>query len=193
MFRRALVAAAAVGAGILVVPAMAGAMVWGGAGGVVSGHSVGPLKMNLSGPRALMRWAGNPSEVEYLDADGGSTIASLATWVELFYNGASPTRSAGTTYVFWWSAKGWRLEQFSTTLARFRTPGGTRVGMSYAQAKARERVPDSGGCVASGFWHESARGRPYFGYVVSLSWAHNVLRNQRVNELVAVGPHELIC
>src|ERR1700761_4192274 len=107
MFRRAVAVAVTAAGSWLVVPAVAGAVVWGGAGGLVTGHRIGPLRMNLSGPNAVVRWAGRPSSVEYLDSNGGPTKAGLATWAESFYNGATYSNDTGTTYVFWWSPKGW--------------------------------------------------------------------------------------
>ncbi len=194
MLRRAVVAAVVGVVGWLCAPALASAVVWGGAGGVVSLHRVGPLWMNLSSPSAVMRWAGKPSSVNYLGSEGEPSRPARATWAQAYYNGAGPRTYKGTIYTFARSSRGWRLQQFSTTLQRFHTPGGTRVGMTFAQAARRERVRATGGCVTSGFWHSTTPGhQPYFAYVASLTTIRGRFDHSHVNMLMAFGPHPVLC
>jgi hypothetical protein len=191
MFRRAIVATVAGFGCWLCAPALARAVVWGGAGGVVNGHRVGPLWMNRSSPTAVARWAGRPSSVEYVDSQSEPTSPKRASFAQTYYNGAASDNAKGTVYTFWRSSSGWRLTEFYTTLQRFRTPGGTRVGMGYTQAAERERVHATGGCVAAGFWHSTPPHQPYFGYLASLSGAN--FTSGHVEALFAFGPHQLLC
>jgi hypothetical protein len=173
--RRAVMVSAAL---MFVAPALASANVRGGAGGVVGPDKVGPLRLNHSTRNAVLAYAGKPTSHFYLDKVG-STTANLrrAVWEELGYG-------SSTQYWVWRAHAGspWLFNGFYTTSRRWHTAAGTRVGMTSAQARRRERVPFMGGCLASGYWHSTHS----WSYVVSIV-------SGRVNELVALGAHGPIC
>jgi hypothetical protein len=173
--RRAVMVSAAL---LFVAPALASARVRGGAGGVVGPDKVGPLRLNHSTRNAVLAYAGKPTSDSYLN-EMGNKPASLnrAVWEELSY---------GSTTQYWvWRAHAgspWLFNGFFTTSRRWHTPTGTRVGMTSARARRRERVRFMGGCDASGYWHSTHS----WSYVVSIVDGH-------VNELVALGAHGPIC
>ena len=131
--RRAVMVSAAL---MFVAPALASANVRGGAGGVVGPDKVGPLRLNHSTRNAVLAYAGKPTSHFYLDKVG-STTANLrrAVWEELGYG-------SSTQYWVWRAHAGspWLFNGFFTTSRRWHTAAGTRVGMTSAQARRRERV-----------------------------------------------------
>jgi hypothetical protein len=153
-----------------------------GGSGKVSTYGVGPLRLNVSGPNAARRFAGKPDHVSFENLMGLPSVPAHAAWEDWTYH--FPAHG----YVdisFWWSGHAWLFEQFDTNLQRFHTARGTGVGMTYGQAAARERVPWSGGCTDSGFWHY--RRHYSYAYVVGVS------AGQRVRALHATGPHPPLC
>lgn len=75
----------------------------------------------------------------------------------------------------------------STLRWRFHTIRGTRVGMTYAEAKRREPRPWPAGC-----WNSRVRRQ----HQVAGSWyavVGGVYKGKRVHALHAFGPHPLLC
>lgn len=166
-----------VAAAVLAPIASAFASVAGGAGGIVGLQGVGPLYMNVSEPAAVELFAGKPSRVIYQTADNDAATAADATVALYFYGHDS------TTYAFFRAGGRWRLSEFMTTRRVFRTPAGTRVGMTYKQAAAREHVKWSGGCVGAGFWH----------YGKDVTYLVDVNPGQRVTSLAELGANPPPC
>jgi hypothetical protein len=155
---------------------------WGGYGTVTT-FGVGPLSFDYSGPSDVTAFAGKPDKVTYSDQYGVPTGAGNAEWALTEYHFPS---HGYTAYDFWWDGSEWRLEEFDTTLQRFHTVRGTRVGMNYAEAKRREGRPWSGRCY-SGISHEHKRDGSYYSLVVGVE------RGKRVYALYGFGPHPPLC
>jgi hypothetical protein len=165
----------------------------GGGGAVVSLHRIGPLVMDRSDQAAVLAYAGPPEQIQYMDRLGNRLpSATGAKWETLGYD-VSDHGLRGTFYSLWLSGARWALETFSTTNPRWRTPAGTRVGMSYRQASQRERVPFQGGCLFSGLRHYQLRPR-YFDFGVDIRQGPGGrITSGHVDALFADGPHELFC
>jgi hypothetical protein len=175
------IACVCIALGALCAPVVAQAANKGGSGEVTT-SGVGPLRLNASSPAAVRAFAGQPDHVTYWDRYGVDTTSSKATWAiwDYRFSGGGYAR-----YSFVRGARGWVFEQFDTTLKRFYTARATRVGMTYAQAAARERVRWSGGCIDSGFWHY----RDGYRFAVLVG----VLPGARVHALHAIGPRPPLC
>lgn len=176
--------AIALTAAVLLALAPQAAQAKGGSGSV-STYGVGPLRLNVSGPNAARRFAGNPDHVKFFDENGNPSNLRNSVWAEWSY--AFPAHGYVDIW-FWWSGTSWLFEQFDTSLERFHTVRGTRVGMTYAQARARERIAFSPGCVDEGFWRTRGHGlNGYYAYLVGIN------PGQRVHALRALGPYEPLC
>jgi hypothetical protein len=160
------------------------AQAWGG-GGTVTMFGVGPLKFDHSTPDDLAHFAGDPDTIVYWDQYGMPTNASNAEWAIAKYHYLG--HHLYTWYSFWWDGADWVLEQFDTTLKRFHTDRGTRVGMTYAQAKHRENRPWSGGCIDVGLHRYRRVGGDIYELLVGVD------RGKHVHALHAMGPHQLLC
>ena len=153
-----------------------------GGSGVVSTYGVGPHHFETTTPAGIRAFARTPDSVEYLNRTGGSSGPRNAVWEIWTY------RFAGGSYVqysFHHSHGKWHFSEFNTTRKQFRTPGGTRVGMTYTQAKKRERAPYIQGCIDSGFWH--FRDSHRYDLVIGVNPGH------RVHALHAAGPGTVTC
>jgi hypothetical protein len=158
-----------------------------GGGGTVTTFGVGPLSFDLSTSNDVLSWAGNPDRIVYWDQNGSPTRVSYgnAAFAIAQYNYAA---HGYISYGFYWDGSEWLLGEFDTTLERFHDERGTRVGMSYGEARRRENRPLAGGCLDSGLWrfHYGADGELY-------SMVVGVNRGQRVHALHAYGPNPLPC
>jgi hypothetical protein len=155
MKRMATVAAASLLAAFGITPAMAGVASAKGGYGLVTFDGVGPLSGGIqpvqfdgSIPSDLRAFAGKPDSVSVLSGISVNNQAAEELWTYTFPSGGR------TYYTFVWSDSvgDWLLEGFQTTLQRFRTIHGTKVGISFAQAERREHVPWFNGC-HTGFEH----------------------------------------
>jgi hypothetical protein len=135
----------------------------------------------------VFSWAGNPDRIVYWDQSGSPTRVSYGDAAFAIAQYHYPANGY-TWYDFYWDGSEWLLGEFDTTLERFHTERGTRVGMSYSEARRRENRPRGGGCIDSGFWrfHYGADGGLY-------SMVIGVNRGQRVHALHAYGPNALPC
>ncbi len=146
--------------------------------GLVTLNGVGPLSFDNSTDVDVRAWAGRPDKVQW-STDGFNDGMLWRTFIYRF------PRGGVVEYSFYlYPGEGWYFEEFHTTLERFRTRRGTRVGMSYTQARRREGVPESGGCIGGGFWHHEANA----GLLVATDNART-----RVIFLDAQGPEPLPC
>jgi hypothetical protein len=94
------------------------------------------LRLGVSTTDDLRRFAGRPSRRNLLS--GGTTSDGTGYSVEaLFYRFPA---NGSATYYFANSGPGWVLDGFETTLDRFRTAHGSRVGMPLAEAERREQI-----------------------------------------------------
>jgi hypothetical protein len=168
----------------LVLAALPAAASAKGGYGVVTPFFVGPLTMNGSTASDVQGFAGRPDRVTY---QSGPAFNNAGVWKTFIYR--FPSHGL-TEYTFNQFPDGtWYLEQFYSTLQRFRTPGGTKVGMSRGQAQSREHLAYSGGCVASGLWRNTTDGNGnYYGSVVDLGCPA-----RRVVDLQTFGPYQLPC
>jgi hypothetical protein len=160
---------------IIVAPAAAR-----GGGGTVTALGVGPLRFDYSTSDDVEAWAGSPDKVSYTDQYGAPTNPDNATYAteEFHYPG-----NGYTYYSFWWDGSEWLFEQFDTSLQRFQTIRGSKVGMSYGQARRREKVPWTSGCW-SGFRHDHQLAGQSYEVLVDV-----YVQGKRVNALDAFGPH----
>lgn len=156
-----------------------------GGSGTVTTFNVGPVYFNSSGPENVVAFAGNPDRIVYQDQYGNPSNFANSTYAILEY---SYPAGGYTHYSFYWDGQEWLLEQFDTTLERFHTVRGTRVGMTYAEARRRENRPYGSECIDGGFWrfHTDDYGQLY-------SMVVGVNPGQRVHALHAFGPNPLPC
>ena len=124
-----------------------------GGSGTVTTFGVGPLSLELSTSDDVFNWAGRADRVYYLDQYGSTVRLSSGTaaFAVMEYD-----YSAGgyTDYSLYWDGSSWIFGEFDTTIQRFHTERGTRVGMSYAEARRRENRPLGGAAstkVSGGF------------------------------------------
>lgn len=153
-----------------------------GGSGVVSTYGVGGHHFETTAPAGIKAFAGAPNSVQYLNRSGGSSGPKDAVWEIWTY------RFTGGSYVqysFHRSHGKWHFSEFDTTRKQFTTPGGTRVGTTYAQAKKRERAPYIQGCIDSGFWH--FRDHHRYDLVIGVN------PGERVHALHAAGPGMVPC
>lgn len=153
-----------------------------GGSGVVSTYGVGRQHFETTTPGGIRAFAGAPDSVQYLNRTGGSTGPRHAVWETWTY---SFTGGSYVQYAFHRSNGKWHFSEFNTSRTEFRTPVGTRVGMTYAQAKKREQAPYIQGCIDSGFWH--FRDGHRYDLVIGVN------RHQRVHALHAAGPGAVPC
>jgi hypothetical protein len=143
---------------------------------------VGQQRFEIARPADIRAFAGTPNSIHYQNKLGEATGSKRAVWEIWTY------RFGGGGYVYYGfhSAHGnWRFVEIQTNRQQFQTARGTRVGMSYAQAKQREDVPYTAGCIGSGFWH-FRKGHRY-AVIVSVN------PGQSVSGLAAYGPSPLPC
>ena len=153
-----------------------------GGSGVVSTYGVGGHHFETTTPAGIRAFAGAPNSVQYLNRTGGSSGPRRAVWEIWAYHFAG---GSSVEYSFHRSNGTWHFSEFDTTRKQFRTPRGTRVGMTYAQAKMREHAPYIPGCIDSGFWH--FRDGHRYDLVIGVN------PGQRVHALHAAGPGKVPC
>lgn len=168
-------------AAVLVITPVAAAR---GGSGTVSVDGVGPLLFDISSPSDLRDFAGRPDRVTFWDQNGAPTISANASWEIWQYH--YPNHGY-TWYSFNWDGSEWVLEEFDTTLERFHTARGTRVGMSYAEARRCEHRTFSGGCIDAGLWHIRRQNGQLYSLVVGVN------PGQPVHALHSFGPSPLPC
>ena len=186
--RRAAVAASVIASAtaLAMVPPTAAAparSVVRGGSGVVTTHGVGSQHFEVARPAGIRAFAGKPSSIEYLNKNGQLTGPRGARWEIWTYR--SSTGGGGVEYSFHRSSGRWLFVQFDTNRKQFRTARGTRVGMTYKQAKTNEGGSYIQGCIDSGFWHF----RDGHRYAVLVG----VNPGQLVHALHAYGPGKLPC
>ncbi len=158
-----------------------GSQVRGGSG-VITTHGLGARHFEVATSSSIRAFAGKPNSTRYENKLGQSTGPRKAVWAiwEYKYSGG------GYVYYSFHRTKGtWRFVKIDTNRKQFRTARGTRVGMTYAQAKKREGGSYMGGCIDKGFWH-FRDGRRYAVVV-------GVNKGQRVHALHGYGPGQPIC
>jgi hypothetical protein len=155
-----------------------------GGSGVVTTYGVGGLHFEVANAAAVRAFAGRPDSVVYWNSQGiPTTRPSNAVW-EIFQYGSDSGSYA--TYSFHHTDGRWLFAQFDTNRKDFRTARGTRVGMTYAEAKTQERGAQYiAGCVDAGFWRFRDGNR--YALVVGVN------PGQRVHALHAWGPGQLLC
>lgn len=153
-----------------------------GGSGVVSTYGVSTHHFETTTPAGIRAFAGAPNVVAYLNRTGGSSGPKGAVWQIWTYQFAG---GSYVQYAFHRSHAKWHFSEFNTTRKQFRTPGGTRVGMTYAQAKKREGAPYIQGCIDSGFWH--FRDGHRYELIIGVN------PGQRVHALHAAGPGTVPC
>lgn len=153
-----------------------------GGSGVVSTYGVGAHHFETTSPAVIRAFAGAPNSVQYLNRTGEPSAPRHAVWKIWTYSFAG---GSYVQYSFHRSNGEWHFSEFNTNRTQFRTPGGTRVGMTYAQAKNREHAPYIDGCIDSGFWH--FRDGHRYDLVIGVNPGH------RVHALHAAGPGTVPC
>jgi hypothetical protein len=138
---------------------------------------VGRQRFEVARPRNIRAFAGKPNSIEYVNEVGGSSNRKHATWAIWSYQFSG---GGVVDYSFHRTNHSWRFVQIDTNRKQFRTARGTRVGMSFAQAKKREGVSYTTGCLDSGFWH--FRDKHRYATVVGVN------PRQSVHALHAYGP-----
>jgi hypothetical protein len=176
---------AALAATLVIAPAASAG--WGG-GGTVTAFGVGPLEFDFSTSDDVAAWAGYPDKIVYWDEYGIPTSASNAHWeiTQYHYPG-----HGYTWYSFVWDGSEWLFEQFDTSLQRFQSIRGTKVGMTYWQAQRNERVPWHAGCGPGGFFHERKVDGQWYAVGVEVDGPNP--QSHRVTGLHAFGPQALLC
>jgi hypothetical protein len=154
-FRNALAASVVtVLVGLALVPSTGAASNRGGGvrggSGVISTFGVGSHRFEVAHPESIRDFAGKPNSIRYENKFGEPTSPRHATWEIWSY-----VFSGGgyVYYSFHHSSGSWLFVQIDTNGKQFQTARGTRVGMTYAEAKKREGVSYIQGCIDSGFWH----------------------------------------
>jgi hypothetical protein len=153
-----------------------------GGSGVITTYGVGPHHFEVAKPAGIRAFAGGPNSIRYENKLGQPTDSRHAVWEIWTY------RFAGGRYAYYsfhHGQSGWRFVAIDTNRTQFTTARGTRVGMSYAEAKKREDVSYLGGCIDAGFWH--FRDGHRYAVVVGVN------RGQPVHALHAYGPGEPAC
>ena len=105
-------------------------------------YGVGTHHFEIARPPGIRAFAGNPSSVEYWNKYGersGSRTARWEIWRYRFTGGGY------VDYSFQRRSGRWFFVQFETNRKQFITARGTRVGMTYNEAKAREGGSYMGG------------------------------------------------
>lgn len=153
-----------------------------GGSGVITTYGVGSHDFEVAQPAGIRAFAGVPNSIRYENKLGQTTGSRHAAWEIWTYQFAG---GAYAYYSFHRSGGSWRFVEIDTNRTQFRTARGTRVGMSYAEAKMREGVSYLGGCIDAGFWH--FRDEHRYAVVVGVDRGHPV------HELHAYGPGEPIC
>jgi hypothetical protein len=126
-------------AALVLAPAAARAETnrWGGSG-VVTANRIGLLNFGQATLATVVRFAGRPSR---------GNIWDHGTYADLEYGPyGNPYVTFGFTFEKHGRYRAWYLEWFETRSTSYRSAAGTRVGTSYAQAKAREHAPYIYGC-----------------------------------------------
>jgi hypothetical protein len=154
-----------------------------GGSGVITTFGVGLHRFEVARPAGIRAFAGKPDSVQYENRVGNPSGRRGAVWEIWTY------RFSGGRYVYYSFHRtrggSWLFVEIETNRTQFETARGTRVGMSYAEAKKREDVPYIGGCPDSGFWH--FRDQHRYAVAVGVNPGHSVY------DLDASGPHRPIC
>jgi hypothetical protein len=153
-----------------------------GGSGVITTHGVGAQRFEVAQLAAIRAFAGNPNSIQYQNKLGEPTSSKHAVWEIWTYQFAS---AGYVAYSFHHSSGRWVFVEIDTNRQQFQTARGTRVGMSYAEAKKREGVSYTPGCIDSGFWH--FRDQHRYAVVVGVD------RGQPVHALHGFGPHPPVC
>jgi hypothetical protein len=173
-------------AGLAVVPPTAASnrssgSVRGGSG-VITTYGVGTHHFEVAQPAGIRAFAGNPNSIRYENKLGQPTGPTGAVWEIWTYQFANATYAS---YSFHRTGGSWRFVEIDTNRTQFATARGTRVGMSYAEAKTREGVSYLDGCIDSGFWH--FRDAHRYAVVVGVN------PHRLVHALHGYGPGEPVC
>jgi hypothetical protein len=106
---------------------------------------VGPLRIHLAGRDDVRAFAGRPDRIFDLSDLGKPRVL----WRYRFRGGRQ------TTYELVQVDGNWRFEGFFTSTRRFRTRRGTTVGMSWGEARRRERgaAYAHAGCLPPRLWY----------------------------------------
>ncbi len=153
-----------------------------GGSGVISTYGVGSHRFEMAQPAAIRAFAGTPNSVQFENKLGeptGSKHAVFQIWTYTLAGGRD------VIYTFHRHHGRWVFVAIDTNRKQFKTARGTRVGMSYAEAKKREGVPYTPGCIDSGFWHFRDGSR----YAVVVGVDHK----KPVHALHAFGPGQPVC
>lgn len=153
-----------------------------GGSGVITTYGVGSHDFEVANPASIRAFAGKPTSVRYENKLGQSTGPRHAVWQIWAYKYSG---GGYVDYSFHRARGSWVFVQIDTNRKQFRTARGTRVGMSYAEAKKREKVMYLPGCIDSGFWH--FRDGHRYAVVVGVN------PGQSVHALHAYGPGEPVC
>jgi hypothetical protein len=153
-----------------------------GGSGVITTYGVGSQRFKVAHPASIRAFAGNPTSVSYENKQGQTTSRRHAVWQIWTYQ-----HSGGgyVNYSFHRTRGSWVFVQIDTNRKQFKTARGTRVGMSYAEAKRREHAPYIHGCLDSGFWH--FRDQHRYAVIVGVN------PGQSVHALHAYGPGNPVC
>jgi hypothetical protein len=160
--------------GLVLVCGVSPAFAKGGQG-LVTAYHVGPLDIDTSSPPDVRGFAGPPDSTSFFNNGAGTEFMIFE--YRFPFNGFTAYTFAGD------GSGGWTLEQFQTTLQRFRTAHGTRVGMSVREAERREHLPFRSGCY-SGLIRRWQGGQ--FNLILESSLS-------RVGSLYAQGPNPPPC
>jgi hypothetical protein len=172
-------------AGLAVLPATGTASNHGavrGGSGVITTYGVGTHRFEVTHRAGIRAFAGTPNSIRYENKLGEPTGSRRAVWEIWTYQFAS---GGYVSYSFHHTLGTWVFVEIDTNRTQFSTARGTRVGMSYAEAKMREGVPYLPGCIDSGFWH--FRDAHRYAVVVGVN------RHQPVHALHGYGPDPLVC
>lgn len=153
-----------------------------GGSGVITTYGVGPHRFEVAHPRQIRVFAGRPNSRTYENKLGEPTTSRTAVWQIWRY---SFSGGGYVYYSFHRSSGIWVFVEVDTNRTQFSTAHGTRVGMSYAEARMRDGGSYVHGCIDSGFWHFRDRHR----YAVIVG----VARGQSVHALHAYGPGLPLC
>ncbi len=166
---------------LVVLPAVANAK---GGYGVVTPFQVGPLVMDGSTDADVRAFAGGPDRVTYCYGFACNYGGVWKTFIYRFPN-------HGLTEYTFNEQDAWYLEQFYTTLQRFRTPHGTKAGMSVREAERREHLRYNGGCGGLGLFRSVTDGSgAQFTSLVGFNYGPV---QSRVVDLQVFGPSPLPC
>lgn len=153
-----------------------------GGSGVITTRGVGQHRFEFAHPANIRAFAGKPNSVVYENKLGKPSSSKRAVWAIWSYRFSG----GGSVYYSFHRRRGsWLFVEIDTTRKQFKTARGTRVGMSYAEAKKRESGSYIHGCIDSGFWH--FRDGHRYAVIVGVN------PGQSVHALHAYGPGKPLC